>query len=116
MIIRQISIFLENKPGQLAGICRALAKAEALAQELKGEVVTNGDIAARCDLIFLCVKPQVAPAVLEEMASCRLEGKVIISIMAGIKSIVLSILRFKRRWNRFIKMLINILLTYIMGS
>ena len=28
MIIRQISIFLENKPGQLAGICRALAKAE----------------------------------------------------------------------------------------
>ena len=28
MIIRQISIFLENKPGQLARICRALAKAE----------------------------------------------------------------------------------------
>lgn len=28
MIIRQISIFLENRPGQLAGICRALAKAE----------------------------------------------------------------------------------------
>ena len=28
MIIRQISIFLENRPGQLAGICRALAKAD----------------------------------------------------------------------------------------
>ena len=28
MTIKQISIFLENKPGQLAGICRALAKAE----------------------------------------------------------------------------------------
>ena len=26
MTINQISIFLENKPGQLAGICRALAK------------------------------------------------------------------------------------------
>ena len=28
MIIRQISIFLENKPGQLSGICRALARAD----------------------------------------------------------------------------------------
>ena len=28
MTIKQISIFLENKPGQLAGICSALAKAD----------------------------------------------------------------------------------------
>ena len=28
MTVKQISIFLENKPGQLAGICRTLAKAE----------------------------------------------------------------------------------------
>ena len=28
MTIKQISIFLENKPGQLAEICRALAKAD----------------------------------------------------------------------------------------
>ena len=28
MTIKQISIFLENKPGQLAGICRALSEAE----------------------------------------------------------------------------------------
>ena len=28
MTINQISIFLENRPGQLAGICRALAKAD----------------------------------------------------------------------------------------
>ena len=28
MTIKQISIFLENKPGQLAGICKALAQAE----------------------------------------------------------------------------------------
>jgi len=28
MKVRQISIFLENKPGQLAEICRALAKAD----------------------------------------------------------------------------------------
>lgn len=28
MTASQISIFLENKPGQLAGICKALAKAE----------------------------------------------------------------------------------------
>ena len=28
MKIRQISIFLENKPGQLAGLCRSLAEAD----------------------------------------------------------------------------------------
>ena len=28
MTIKQISIFLENKPGQLAGICRTLAQAQ----------------------------------------------------------------------------------------
>jgi len=28
MTIKQISIFLENRPGQLAGICRALAQAK----------------------------------------------------------------------------------------
>ena len=28
MTVKQISIFLENKPGQLAGICRALAAAD----------------------------------------------------------------------------------------
>ena len=28
MTINQISIFLENRPGQLAGICRALAQAK----------------------------------------------------------------------------------------
>ena len=28
MTVKQISIFLENKPGQLAGICRELAKAD----------------------------------------------------------------------------------------
>ena len=28
MTVKQISIFLENRPGQLSGICRALAKAD----------------------------------------------------------------------------------------
>lgn len=36
------------------------------------------------DYIFLCVKPQVADAVLPEIAKCTLEGKTVISIMAGI--------------------------------
>lgn len=43
-----------------------------------GEAVQKGDY------IFLCVKPQVAPKVLPEIASCELCGKVIISIMAGV--------------------------------
>ena len=38
----------------------------------------------KADYIFLCVKPQVAPAVLPEIAKCDLGGKVVISIMAGI--------------------------------
>ncbi len=38
----------------------------------------------KADYIFLCVKPQVAPAVLPEIAKCDLNGKVVISIMAGI--------------------------------
>ncbi|MBR6514192.1 MAG: pyrroline-5-carboxylate reductase [Clostridia bacterium] len=42
------------------------------------------------DYIFLCVKPQVAPAVLPEIAKCSLEGKLIISIMAGITLDTLS--------------------------
>lgn len=42
------------------------------------EAVENGDY------IFLCVKPQVAPAVLPEIAKCSLENKTVISIMAGI--------------------------------
>lgn len=37
------------------------------------------------DYVFICVKPQVAPAVLPEIAKCPLEGKTFISIMAGIK-------------------------------
>lgn len=36
------------------------------------------------DFIFLCVKPQVAPAVFETLSDCPLSGKVIVSIMAGI--------------------------------
>lgn len=38
----------------------------------------------KADYIFLCVKPQVAPMVLPEIAECDLNGKVVISIMAGI--------------------------------
>ena len=42
------------------------------------------------DYIFLCVKPQVAPAVLPEISKCDLSGKVIVSIMAGITLTVLA--------------------------
>ncbi len=38
----------------------------------------------KADYIFLCVKPQVAPMVLPEIAECDLNGKVVVSIMAGI--------------------------------
>ncbi|MBR5515796.1 MAG: pyrroline-5-carboxylate reductase [Clostridia bacterium] len=37
------------------------------------------------DYIFLCVKPQNKDEILPEIAKCNLEGKIIVSIMAGVK-------------------------------
>jgi len=44
----------------------------------------NGPLAARCDIIVLAVKPQIAAAVLAEISAGVTTGKLLISIMAGI--------------------------------
>jgi pyrroline-5-carboxylate reductase len=44
----------------------------------------NGSVAAGCDIIFLAVKPQIAPAVLAEIGAVVTQEKLLISIMAGI--------------------------------
>jgi pyrroline-5-carboxylate reductase len=66
------------------------AKAEALAQELGGRVYANNTEAAeQADYVFLAVKPQVLPAVLEEIAPTirnRIAAKkpaVLVSMAAG---------------------------------
>ena len=41
---------------------RTAAKAEALAEELGCKTTVNDEVAGRCDLIFLAVKPQMMEA------------------------------------------------------
>lgn len=43
---------------------RTAAKAEALAEELGCKTTVNDEVAGRCDLIFLAVKPQMMEALL----------------------------------------------------
>lgn len=43
-------------------------KAEALAEEIDGAAVDNQEAARQCGVIFLGVKPNIVPAVLEELA------------------------------------------------
>lgn len=66
---------------------RTSSKAQALADTLPGSVVsTNCEIAAKCDLIFLAVKPQMLPGVLEEIApvlAARSDKFVLATMAAG---------------------------------
>lgn len=66
---------------------RTAAKAERLATELSCTAGTNQDIAASCKFIFLGVKPQMLPALLDELKeplSVRNDRFVLISMAAGI--------------------------------
>ena len=63
-------------------------KAEALAAEISGAAVSTAEIIADCDMIFLGVKPQVLPALAEEIKSALAERKggfCLVSMAAGIK-------------------------------
>jgi len=65
---------------------RTPAKAEKLAGELtRARVSTNREIAERCDLIFLGVKPQMMPGVLEELAPvlAARTGRFVLATMAA---------------------------------
>jgi pyrroline-5-carboxylate reductase len=46
----------------------------------------NGSVAAESDVIILAVKPQIAPAVLAEIGGAITPEKLLISIMAGIRT------------------------------
>ena len=67
---------------------RTAAKAEALKSRLpRAEVLDNAAVAARAEWIFLCVKPQVMPLVLSELApvlQSRTDRFVLVSMAAGL--------------------------------
>ena len=62
-------------------------KAESLAKELKGEAAENLTLIEKCDMVFLGVKPQVLPALLEEIkgaTSSRKGALTLVTMAAGI--------------------------------
>ncbi len=66
---------------------RDSAKAQALAEQVGGVVVTNETVAATCHFIFLGVKPQVLCAVLTPLATPLRERRdrfVLVSMAAGV--------------------------------
>ena len=67
---------------------RTEEKARALQRTLAhAEVVKNAEVAARAERIFLCVKPQVLPSVLAEIAPVlkdRTDRFILISMAAGL--------------------------------
>ena len=63
------------------------AKAAALAEKLGGKTGDNKTLCRLCDLVFLGVKPQVLPALLEEIAPTvqeRGEEITVVSMAAGV--------------------------------
>ena len=84
---------------------RTRSKAEALAEKLNGaKVCTNREMAQKCDLIFLCVKPQVMEGVLkelkDELLKCQ-QPKVLVSMAAGLSCAQLSaMLQLTTPWIR----------------
>ncbi|MBR2633997.1 MAG: pyrroline-5-carboxylate reductase [Clostridia bacterium] len=64
-------------------------KAAELAERLGASVSENREILETCDMVFLGVKPQVLPALLEEIAPTvkkRGDGLVLISMAAGVST------------------------------
>lgn len=65
---------------------RSPEKAERLAGELGGQSVSNQEAAARADILFLGVKPQMLEGLLEEIRAAldaRRERQLIVSMIAG---------------------------------
>lgn len=63
------------------------AKARALAQSLKVRAVrSNAELAARCRVVLLAVKPQQMEGVLEEIHASMGKWTLVISIAAGIRT------------------------------
>ncbi|MBQ9974746.1 MAG: pyrroline-5-carboxylate reductase [Oscillospiraceae bacterium] len=78
MVGPEVELFFAN---------RSPEKAETLAAQLGGQVVDNLWAAKNCSLIFLGVKPQIMPQVLEELAPVlaqRTDRFVLLTMAAGL--------------------------------
>lgn len=60
-------------------------KARADEQDFKISSTTLETLVSQSDLIFLCVRPAQVNQVLAAVASCEIRGKMILSILAGIR-------------------------------
>lgn len=58
-------------------------KAKALGREIDGEAMTLAEV-AKCDYLFLGVKPNILPILLKELAPMLSEDTVLISMAAGV--------------------------------
>lgn len=87
-----------NMGGALARACagkgelylanRTIVKAEKLSAEIGGSAVSNTDVAAVCDLIFLGVKPQMMRDMLSDIADtlkARESRFILVSMAAGLE-------------------------------
>lgn len=78
---------LANSEAKLLFANRHIEKAEALAARLDGVAMTNEALAARCDLLFLGVKPQFLKEMLDGIAPAlakRTDRFVLCSMVTGV--------------------------------
>lgn len=74
-------------PGRIVVSNRSPEKAEALSQALSCRVATATEVAERCDLVFLGVKPQMMAGLLEELQPALERRKTpvtLVSMAAGV--------------------------------
>ncbi|WP_221565700.1 late competence protein ComER [Alkalihalobacillus sp. TS-13] len=84
-----ISAFMESlavRPSDLMIINRTARKAEALKLQYPGLNVgkTNSEVASFADILFICVKPLEYYALIEKIAPCLTNEKLIVSITSPI--------------------------------
>jgi pyrroline-5-carboxylate reductase len=79
-------------PAADLSVAEPLAERRAFLADRYGITVTNdnGSVAAARDILFLAVKPQTAPTVLAEIGGALTPGKLLISIMAGVRTSVIE--------------------------
>src|SRR5512133_213089 len=79
-------------PAADLSVAEPLAERRAFLADRYGITATNdnGSVAAASDIIFLSVKPQTAPTVLAEIGTALTPEKLLISIMAGVRTGVIE--------------------------
>ncbi len=82
-----VGSFLKNglaTKDQIVVTNRRVERSDYLTKKFGVHIATNRDAATDCDILFVCVKPQVAASVLEEIKPVINQNTLVISVMAGI--------------------------------